>query len=487
MAGSAPAEGSHDLVVIGGGAAGFWVSIRAAEQGASVCLVSRKPLSESSSYWAQGGLAAALDPADSPASHAEDTLVAGRGLCRDSAVRLLVEGAPGAVEDLVARGIDFDRDGDGQLQLALEGGHSHRRIVHSGGSATGHRLTASLSRLVADNEAITALEETSATALATDGERCLGVQTDRGLIRGRATVLATGGAAALWSRTSNPWGAIGAGPVMASAAGADLADLEFCQFHPTCLLLPGSAQDGALISEALRGEGATLVDASGNRFTDELAPRDQVTEAILAVEADQPGIPVHLDLTGLDPVHFPSVFEMLAGAGLEPTEEPVPISPGAHYTMGGIEVDLDGQSTLPGLFAVGECACTGLHGANRLASNSLSECFVFGGRAAVAALELPAPDSKDQAVDEPPAFEPPTTETREAVWQLAGPIRDRQGLEALERDDYPLARAIGATALAREESRGGHRRSDYPDTDPDLDRTHLVYAPDGSITREVWD
>lgn len=487
MAGSAPAEESFDLVVVGGGAAGFWVSIRAAEQGASVCLVSRKPLSESSSYWAQGGLAAALDPADSPDSHAEDTLVAGRGLCRESAVRLLVEGAPEAVEDLVARGIDFDRDEDGQLQLALEGGHSHRRIVHSGGSATGHRLTASLSRLVSKTEAITALEETSALALATDGERCLGVQTDRGLIRGRATVLATGGAAALWSRSSNPWGAIGAGPVMASAAGADLADLEFCQFHPTCLLVPGSSRDGALISEALRGEGATLVDASGNRFTDELAPRDQVTAAILAVEADQPGIPVRLDLTGLDPGHFPSVFEMLSEAGLNPTREPVPISPGAHYTMGGIAVDLDGQSTLPGLFAVGECACTGLHGANRLASNSLTECFVFGGRAAVAALELPAPDPKDQAVDEPPAFEPPTTETREAVWRLAGPTRDREGLEALEADSYPLARAIGRTALAREESRGGHRRSDFPGTDPDLDRTHLIYAPDGTITRERWD
>ncbi|MFZ9669806.1 MAG: L-aspartate oxidase, partial [Solirubrobacterales bacterium] len=415
------------------------------------------------------------------------TLVAGRGLCRESAVRLLVEGAPNAVEDLVARGIDFDRDEDGRLQLALEGGHSHRRIVHSGGSATGHRLTGSLSRLVSESEAITVLEETSALALATDGERCLGVRTDRGLIRGRATVLATGGAAALWSRSSNPWGAIGAGPVMASAAGADLADLEFCQFHPTCLLLPGSPRDGALISDALRGEGATLVDASGNRFTDELAPRDQVTAAILAVEADQPGIPVRLDLTGLDPDHFPSVFEMLGEAGLEPTRKPVPVSPGAHYTMGGIAVDLDGQSTLPGLFAVGECACTGLHGANRLASNSLTECFVFGGRAAVAALELPARNPKVRSVDGPLAFEPPTTETREAVWRLAGPIRNREGLEALETDEYPLARAIGGTALAREESRGGHRRSDFPDTDPDLDRTHLVYAPDGTITRERWD
>ena len=485
----APPEESYDVVVIGGGAAGFWVAIRAAEAGATVCLVSRKPLSESSSYWAQGGLAAALDPADSTESHASDTVRAGRGLCRTSAVQYLVEEAPAAIEELLERGIDFDRDGDGVLQLALEGGHSHRRIVHSGGSATGHHLTASLSEIVSRNPSIEVLEETSALALASDGGRCVGVLTDRGLLGGGATVMATGGSAALWSRTSNPWGAIGAGPVIASAAGADLADLEFCQFHPTCLLLPGSAQDGALISEALRGEGATLIDSKGARFTDELAPRDEVTAAILEIESLQEGAPVRLDLTGIDPSRFPSVFEMLTGAGLEPSRDPIPVSPGAHYTMGGIKVDLDGRSSLPGLFAVGECACTGLHGANRLASNSLSECFVFGGRAAMAAVSEvgtgPEP-SGDQLVTGP-TFEPPTAETRESVWLNAGPLRSEQALEVLRSDDYPLARAIGATALARKESRGGHRRRDYPEPDPALDGTHFIYGPDGSVRAERWD
>jgi L-aspartate oxidase len=333
------------------------------------------------------------------------------------------------------------------------------------------------------------LEETSAIALASDGERCDGVLTDRGMIRARATVLATGGAAALWSRSSNPWGSIGAGSVLASEAGADLADLEFCQFHPTCLLMPGSPRDGALISEALRGEGATLIDASGERFTDELAPRDEVTAAILAVEEKQGGVPVRLDLTGLDPSHFPSVFSMLTEAGLDPGLDPVPVSPGAHYTMGGIKVDLDGRSTLPGLFAVGECACTGLHGANRLASNSLSECFVFGGRAALAALAEAgaANPGSPVPVDRLRPFSPPTSSTREAVWALAGPIRTAGEMEELTGNGYLLARATGLAGLARRESRGGHRRSDFPDLDPDLDGVHFVYGPDGSIREEHWE
>ncbi len=489
MAGPAPDDDVYDVVVVGGGAAGFWAAVRAAEEGGSVCLISRKPLSESSSYWAQGGLAAALDPSDSPIAHAGDTVAAGRGLCRPSAVDFLTAQAPAAVEDLIARGIDFDRTAEGTLQLALEGGHSRRRIVHSGGSATGHHLTAALSRLVSAKDSIEVLEETSAIALASDGERCDGVLTDRGMIRARATVLATGGAAALWSRSSNPWGSIGAGSVLASEAGADLADLEFCQFHPTCLLMPGSPRDGALISEALRGEGATLIDASGERFTDELAPRDEVTAAILAVEEKQGGVPVRLDLTGLDPSHFPSVFSMLTEAGLDPGLDPVPVSPGAHYTMGGIKVDLDGRSTLPGLFAVGECACTGLHGANRLASNSLSECFVFGGRAALAALAEAgaANPGSPVPVDRLRPFSPPTSSTREAVWALAGPIRTAGEMEELTGNGYLLARATGLAGLARRESRGGHRRSDFPDLDPDLDGVHFVYGPDGSIREEHWE
>ena len=479
-----PDLGNHDLTVVGGGAAGLWAALCAAEEGGSVCLVSRKPLAESASFHAQGGLAASLDPADSPDQHFEDTVNAGRNLCRTSAVRVLVDEAPAIVDDLVRRGMNFDRHGDGPLSLALEGGHSHRRIIHSGGSQTGREITSALAHLVAGNESITVLEETSAVALASDGNRCHGVFTDRGRITSAATLMASGGAAALWRRTSNPWGAIGAGPVLASAAGAELADLEFCQFHPTCLSAPGTAFDGALITEAIRGEGAILVDLDGNRFTDELAPRDDVTAAILVQIEKQDGREVRLDLTSIDPGRFPSAFELLERAGFDPVREPVPISPGAHYMMGGISVDLDGRTSLPGLYAAGECACTGLHGANRLASNSLTECFVFGRRAALTSLgEEPAGPASTSGW----RFDPPQPPTREAVWKYAGPLRDAEGLSHLADDPFPLARAIGGTALAREESRGGHRHTDFRDTDPALDFTHLIYRPDGSIEPRRWD
>jgi len=478
---------AFDVVVIGAGAAGLWAALRAAEAGAGVCLVSRKPLDESASFWAQGGLAAALADEYSPDLHARDTLTAGRGLCRTEAVEILTSEAPRMVEELLARGMDFDRDEGGELSLALEGGHSERRIIHAGGSATGQLLTQSLTGMVAGHPGIEVMEETSALALWSDGSRCHGVITDRGPLLARATLLATGGAAALWKRSSNPWGAIGAGAVLASKAGADLVDLEFCQFHPTCLFSPGSEFDGALITEAVRGEGAILLDSDGNRFTDELAPRDEVSVAIFEQARRQGDRPVTLDLREIDPGRFPSVFSMLGDAGLRPDLDPVPISPGSHYVMGGISVDLDGRSTLPGLYAAGECSCTGVHGANRLASNSLTECFVFGERAALAAAaegENEAPPSPDSGGWE---FVPPTEATRATVWELAGPIREEGGLEQLVGDPYPLAAAIGKTALARRESRGGHRRSDFPETDRTLDRTHLILKPDGSLATETWD
>jgi L-aspartate oxidase len=469
---------------VGGGAAGLWTALRAAEGGGGVCLVSRTPLSQSASFWAQGGLAAALEPGDSPAQHAADTIAAGRGLCRPSAVQALVDEAPAAVGELRARGVAFDLDGDGELSLGLEGGHTRRRIVHSGGSATGHEITSKLAAMVAAEPRIEVRERTSMAALWSDGDRCHGVLTDGGTIAAAATVLATGGAAALWRRTTNPWGAIGAGPTMAAAAGADLADLEFCQFHPTALFMPDTDFDGLLITEAVRGEGATLLDACGRRFTDELAPRDAVTAAILdRLEADGADA-VTLDLRELDPARFPNVFQSLAEAGLDPASEPVPVSPAAHYTMGGIAVDLDGRSSLPGLYAVGECSCTGLHGANRLASNSLSECFVFGGRAAAAALG----ETGATNPPEPGAwrFEPPTEGTRDAVWNLAGPLRGPQQLEELLGDPYPLAGAIAACALARRESRGGHLRSDHPGPDRELDGIHIVRGFRGEIRHESW-
>ncbi|HWT90050.1 MAG TPA: FAD-dependent oxidoreductase [Solirubrobacterales bacterium] len=470
--------------MVGGGAAGLWSALRAAELGARVCLVSRTPLSQSASYWAQGGLAAALEPDDSPDLHAADTIAAGRGLCRTSAVRVLVEEAPETVRDLIGRGVVFDLDHEGRLALGLEGGHTHRRIVHSGGSQTGYELTSKLAAMVARQERLEVMERTSAVALWSDGECCHGVVTDAGLVAAPATILATGGAAALWKRTTNPRGAIGAGPVLASLAGADLADLEFCQFHPTALAMPGAPHDGVLVTEAIRGEGAKLLGGDGERFTDELAPRDAVTAAILE-KMRLDGTPsVDLDLREIDPARFPNVFASLAEAGLDPRSKPVPVTPAAHYTMGGIAVDIDGRSSLPGLYAVGECSCTGLHGANRLASNSLSECFVFGGRAAAAAIEEEPASSRP----EPPQqrFDPPSDKTREAVWRYAGPMRNPDDLARLISNPYPLARAIGASAIDRRESRGGHLRRDAPDMNHALDGIHVVVHPDGSVTDEEW-
>jgi L-aspartate oxidase len=476
-----------DVAVVGGGAAGLHVALEASELGGRVTVVSRKPLTESASFRAQGGLAAAIAPDDSPARHAEDTLNAGRGLCHPAAVEALTQEAPAAVEALMKRGVSFDKRPDGELALGLEGGHSARRIVHAGGAETGRALTSRLATLVAADPNIEVLEGASVTALWSDGRRCGGVVTDRGNLAARATVLATGGGAALWQRTTNPRGAIAAGAVLAHAAGAELADLELCQFHPTALALPGRELDGWLITEAVRGEGALLLDAAGERFTDELAPRDQVTAAILDRMAADGTQSVGLDLGPVPLDRFPTIVAALRSAGLDPAAGPVPVAPASHYLIGGVRTDLDGCSSLRGLFAIGEAACTGLHGANRLASNSLSECFVFGTRAASAALEagasagdLPAPDPGGWR------FEGPTEETRRAVWELAGPVRTAAELERLAADPYPLAGLIAAAALARRESRGVHRRADAPTVDADLDHRHLVISPDGGITVERW-
>jgi L-aspartate oxidase len=461
-----------DVVVVGGGAAGLYSALTAADADSRVAMVLRKPLSESSSFWAQGGLAAAIGEDDSPELHVEDTVAAGRGTCRRSAAELLAREAPGVVTELERRGVEFDRDPDGRLSLALEGGHSRRRVVHAGGAGTGRRITERLTELTRVHDRIEVNEETSAVALWGDGERCHGVITDRGPMRARATILATGGAAALWARTTNPWGAIGAGPVMAHAAGAEIADLELCQFHPTALAAPGTRYDGLLVTEAVRGEGATLIGADGERFTDELAPRDEVTLAVLDRMERDGDDHVLLDLRSVSEARFPNIFEALREAGFDPAREPIPVSPASHYVMGGIATDLAGRSTVPGLFAVGECACTGLHGANRLASNSLTECFVLGARAAAAA-------SVEPSVGEPPErvswrFEPPPAETREAVWRLAGPLRSAEHLERLLDDTYPLAHLIARFALERRESRGSHQRLEFPGPDPQLDGRHIV-------------
>jgi L-aspartate oxidase len=478
-----------DLAVVGAGAAGLLAASTAAREGARVVLVSRSPLAETASYWAQGGIAAALAADDSPELHQADTLAAGRRTGSAEAARVLCEESPGRVGELIELGVRFDSDRSGALALGLEGGHSRRRVVHAGGSSTGRRVTRELSALVATDERIEVIEPFAAGALWCHEGRCVGlvaVGRDGGAreVTARGVVLATGGAAALWSRTTNPPGAAGSGLSLALSAGAALADLEFTQFHPTALVTHGR-REGFLVTEAIRGEGALLLDASGERFVDELAPRDQVALAVQQKMREQGTDSVGLDVGSVDLARFPNVAAALDDVGLDP-RRPLPVAPAAHDTMGGVAADLHGRSTLPGLFAVGESSCTGLHGANRLASNSLAECFVFGRRAALAALDEPVPPAERSAPPQAAAPELPSRKTREALWRLAGLERDAGGLHELLDDPYPLARSVAAACLAREESRGAHQRRDHPDTDAALDGMHAVVTRDGGAKFKRW-
>src|SRR6058998_1979219 len=404
-----PQRTECDLLVVGGGVAGFYAALCAANE-ADVVVLTKGPIKTTASYLAQGGVAAAVGADDDPALHAEDTIAVGRGLSRPSAVSVLTSEAPARVADLADLGVEFDPG------LGLEGGHSRARVVHAGGAATGRQIAHALAERVVDHPRISVLEGEQALTLWSTRSRCVGVTTHNGAIAARATLLATGGAAALWERTTNPAGAVGDGIAMAYRAGAGVADLEFVQFHPTAL-----RDSGVLLSEALRGAGALLLDDAGHRFTDELAPRD-----VVAREIGARGTAL-LDLRPVDRGCFPSVIGSLEDAGFDPAVEPIPVAPAAHYTMGGIVTDLDGRTELPGLYAAGECACTGVHGANRLASNSLLECLVFGRRAALAALDEP----------ELPALPPPLPPEREspapaalrrALWRDAGLSRTGAGL-----------------------------------------------------------
>jgi L-aspartate oxidase len=454
------------IVVVGGGVAGLSAALVAAQE-ADVLVLAQGPPDASNSWHAQGGVAAALADEDEPALHAEDTFRAGRGLCRESAVRTLTEEAPARIEELAQLGVPFDDE------LGREGGHSLRRVAHVGGAETGKAIASTLAARARSHPRIELAEGRTVEALATADGRCAGVVVDGSVVAAAATVLATGGYAALWSRTTNPPGAVGSGLALAYDAGAALADLEFVQFHPTAL-----AADGFLLSEALRGEGALLVDDAGDRFTDELAPRDVVTRAIVAHG------PARLDLRPVARDRFPGLMATLERAGYDPAAAPIPVSPAAHYSVGGIVTDLDGRTTFPGLYAAGECAATGVHGANRLASNSLLECLVFGRRAGLAALAEPAPattgvrplDSRHESV---------TTEIRTLMWQQAGVIRSADGLERLARVDALLPRLVAESALARRESRGAHFRSDFP-TDDDAFRAHVVVARGEEPRLEAW-
>ncbi len=481
------------VAVVGAGAAGLYTALCAAREGANVLLISATPLAESSSYWAQGGLAAALSDDDSPEQHLADTIAAGRGCVRESAARVLCAEAPHAVEDLAALGVRFDADRRGLLALGLEGGHSARRVVHAGGAATGRRIVRQLSALVAQDERIVVLEGRRVVGiLAADG-RCFGLRLDDGgSIASAAVVLATGGAAALWSRTTNPPGATGGGLLLAFAAGAKLADLELMQFHPTAVVGRNGA-DGFLVTEAVRGEGARLLDAAGERFVDELAPRDEVARAVQRQMALSGAASVDLDMRDVDPALFPNVVAALRRAGIDPERELVPVAPAAHYMMGGVATDLDGHATVGGLYAVGECSCTGLHGANRLASNSLTECFVFGARAARGAAKEPTlafgehPHTPAAGWGRAGGTSAALSQrSRAALWRYAGLERDGSGLHELATDPHPLVRLIAQCALARTESRGAHQRRDFPERDSELDGHHVTLKADRDPRLEHW-
>ncbi|SFE30390.1 L-aspartate oxidase [Blastococcus tunisiensis] len=512
-----------DVVVVGSGAAGLMTAVALADAGRAVTVVTKGALGDGSTTWAQGGLAAVLGADDDPELHVHDTLVAGAGLCDEEAVRTLVAEAPAAVAHLQGLGARLDLDRTGRPALTREGGHSRDRIVHAGGDASGAEVTRTLGDALRVR-GIEVLEHTAAldALLSADG-RVAGLRVarisdgalvDAGDLHARAVVLATGGYGQLYAASSNPAGATGDGLALALRAGAEVADVEMVQFHPTVLWTgPGAAGQQVLVSEAVRGEGAVLVDADGRRIMlgahplADLAPRDVVSATIAASLRATGADSVFLDAShlGADFVarRFPGITAACAAAGFDLTREPVPVAPAAHYACGGVVADLDGRTTVPGLYAVGEVACTGVQGANRLASNSITEGLVAARRcAALLAEDLPAaaapvpPRGPVDAVD--PAAR---AEITAATTRHAGVVRDADGLAelagllgglprlipgaALDAATvettalHTVATLLTAAALARTESRGCHRRLDAPETRPDW-QVRLVHRLDRS-------
>jgi L-aspartate oxidase len=499
------------FLIIGGGIAGLSAAVRLAAVD-TVLVVTKEELAESNTAYAQGGIAVAMGGAEDIAEHLEDTVSAGDGLVNREAAAVLVEQGPKRVEELLAWGTDFDRapaTSGGELLRTREGAHSRARILHADGDATGREIALSLLRHARETKGIALMEFTTSVDLIT--EEIDGIKTvvgatllDRdGKLRhlyARAVLIASGGAGQVYSDTTNPPVATGDGIAMAYRAGAALSDMEFYQFHPTAFALQGAPR--FLLSEALRGEGAWLVDAKGECFMHryhpllELAPRDVVARAITRESLKGP---VYLDMRHVSidlKARFPGISKFLAGYNLELGRDLIPVRPAAHYLMGGIAVDVHGQTTLPGLFAAGEAACTGVHGANRLASNSLLEGLVFGALAAEAMRHSPELQALGTAADAKPeptvllnaaAVEDWIAEVRAIMWEDAGLLRDAEGLKRAQsrldalvrgiprgysrraveaRSLYTIASVLVASATAREESRGAHFRSDFPQRDP---------------------
>ncbi|HEY0379653.1 MAG TPA: L-aspartate oxidase [Pyrinomonadaceae bacterium] len=504
-----------DFIVVGSGIAGLRAAIELARGGARVTVLTKDRTSESNTEYAQGGIAVALSDEDEVALHEEDTLNAGAGLCDAPAVRAMVEDGPRYIQELISWGTEFDREG-GRLAFTREAAHSRRRILHAHGDSTGREIVRALIARARAEKEIAFVAHAATDSLLVGEGHVRGVRYLDPLVRAprelwaRAVVLASGGAGQVFLHTTNPEVATGDGMAMAYAAGAELSDMEFVQFHPTALSVEGAPR--FLLSEAMRGEGGVLRNAEGERFMaryherEELAPRDIVSRAIVAEMQRTATRTVYLDMTDLDPRfvrrRFPKIDETCRRYGLDITEDPLPVSPASHYCMGGVRTDLEGRASLAGLYAAGEVACTGVHGANRLASNSLLEGLVFGARAGRAA----ATDfAGGQAVARAAATEDEREvsaarasgeialavrkRVRRLMWERVGIIRSRESitralLEFEQITRAPLARAsrnflnvatlVARSALWREESRGAHYRTDFPHRDDERWRVHSI-------------
>jgi L-aspartate oxidase len=515
---------SADFLIIGSGIAGLRAAVTLQSRG-RVLILTKSDRGAGSTGYAQGGIAAAVGPDDSPDQHFADTIAAGDGLCDEAAVRVLVEHGPRYVGELESWGAAFDRHADGTLDLAREGAHAVRRVLHAQ-DATGREISRVLGVRLEPAPQVTVVDHALAIQAVVEGGRVAGVRFldargEIGEARAGATLIATGGAGQVYRETTNPPVATGDGIALAYLAGARIADMEFVQFHPTALAVPGLPR--YLLSEALRGEGARLVNIHGEPFmrredpAGDLAPRDRVARAIMR-ESERTGAPVFLTLAHLPAesmrARFPLITDLCRRAGLDLATDRLPVSPAAHYVMGGVRTDLDGRTSIPGLYAAGEAACTGVHGANRLASNSLLEGLVFGGRAAEAMHtdlvgdgwtgDSPVGDPAPTGAAAPAAL--PAADTADLMWRNVGVFRDgdslRSALGVLEpawaamhrglaagaaadaagwqaRSLIVVSRLIARAALRREESRGSHWRRDFPGRDDLHWKRHLSETREG--------
>lgn len=487
------------LVVIGSGISGLFVALEARKLG-PVIVLTKGSIDDCNTRWAQGGIAAAVGPLDSPGQHLADTIAAGDGLVDQTAARVLCNEAPARIRDLVEYGVAFDSLG-GEVALGREAAHSHSRILHAGGDRTGAQIETALTAAVSD-PLITVLDYTLATSLLVENGRIAGVEAVALQTGAKETyqtphvVLATGGAGRLFTYTTNPDVATGDGIALGFEAGAEIADIEFYQFHPTALHVAGAPP--FLISEAVRGEGAVLRNAAGESFMSryhelrDLAPRDVVARAIVTEMRNANSESVFLDCTGLKSVdlaaRFPAISAFCKSVGIDMKTTPIPVAPAAHYLMGGVRTDIWGRTTIEGLYACGEVACTGVHGANRLASNSLMETVVFGKRVVEHLSSgdggAASPTKDVKRLDSPTGAAPGHDAVQQMMWQYAGIERDAAGLrhglaqvdawkpsveatrEGHERRQMAVLASLMLTAaLERAESRGGHYRRDFPARD----------------------